>query len=363
MTTTITGVHLVDLAGERTREPVDVEIGATIRQIRTASTAAPLGDVINGVGRFLMPGLIDTHVHLGKREALDAAARAGVTTVIDLGSHPDSLAAAQRDIRGTAQVVSAGSAASAPGSVQIARMGFPLESGVTSPADAERYLTWRSVNNSDLIKIIVEDPAATDVPALEVDTIAALVEGAHRRGLLTVAHVVTASSFDRGLEAGVDVLTHAPLDRPLDDRTIERMVRDRTVAAPTLIMMRTMARARLGDHADAAFQNALETVRRLHQAGVTIIAGTDANETPMAPVPHGTSMHDEIELLQLAGLSSVDALLAATTRAAETFRLTDRGLLTEGARADLILVTANPTLNPEALRRPASVWVGGEPVA
>lgn len=360
MTTTITGVRLVDLTGQRAPELVDVEIGSTIQQIRAAGTAAPVGDVVHGAGRFLLPGLIDTHVHLGSRDALEAAARAGVTTMVDLGTHPDSLVAAQRAERSVPTIVSAGSAASAPGSSQIARMGFPPESGISSPADGERYLDWRTAHGSDLIKIIIEDPAATDVPALDVATITALVEGAHRRGLLTVAHVVTAAAFDRGLDARVDVLTHAPLDRRLDDRTVSRMVETRTVAAPTLIMMRTMALARLGNRADAAFTNALESVRRLHEAGVTIVAGTDANETPMAPVPHGSSMHDEIALLQQAGLTAVEALLAATSHAADAFRLDGRGVLVEGAHADLVLVDGDPTVNTGVVRRPVAVWIGGE---
>jgi imidazolonepropionase-like amidohydrolase len=360
MTTTISGVKLVDLTGEQAPEFVDVEIGPTIQHIRAAGTTAPIGDVVDGTERFLLPGLIDTHVHLGGRDALVAAARAGVTTIVDLGTHPDSLVAAQRAERGVPTIISAGSAASAPGSTQIVQMGFPPDSGVARPADAERYLDWRTANGSDLIKIIIEDPAATDVPALEVATIIALVEGARRRGLRTVAHVITAAAFDRGLDAGVDILTHAPLDRPLDDRTVSRMADNRTVASPTLIMMRTMARARLGDRADTAFANALESVRRMHQAGVTIVTGTDANETPMAPVPHGSSMHDEIALLQQAGLTMVDALLAATVRAADSFRLDGRGVIAEGAHADLVLVDGDPSVDPAVLRRPAAVWIDGE---
>ena len=104
------------------------------------------------------------HAHLGSRGALVAAARAGVTTLVDLGTHPDSLIAEQRAESGVASIVSAGSAASAPGSTQIALMGFPAASGVAGPADAERFLDWRVEHGSELVKIIVEDPDLTDVP-------------------------------------------------------------------------------------------------------------------------------------------------------------------------------------------------------
>lgn len=150
------------------------------------------GEVIDGTGQFLLPGLIDTHVHLGSRGALLNAVRAGVTTVVDLGTHPDDVIKVLRAEPGLPAIISAGSAASAPGSNQIAVMGFPISSGVVGPDDAERFLDWRVENGSDLIKIIIEDPAATDVPALDPTTLTALVEGAHRRGLLCVAHVITA---------------------------------------------------------------------------------------------------------------------------------------------------------------------------
>lgn len=210
MTTTIAGVRLVDLTGKRNLLDVDVEFESTILHIRAAGTATPVGDMIDGGGRFLLPGLIDTLVHLSDPGALEAAARAGVTTVIDFGTHPDSLIARatrrtrrRQDRQCRFRGLRAGQHPDCPD-------GVPPASGVTSPDVAERYLDWRTDSGSELIKIIVEDPAATDVPALDVPTIIALVDSAHRRGLLTVAHVVTAAAFDRALDAKVYILTPRP---------------------------------------------------------------------------------------------------------------------------------------------------------
>jgi imidazolonepropionase-like amidohydrolase len=363
MTITITRVRLAALEASTPTGECDVEFNETISAIRPAGTVAPSGTVVLGEGRFLLPGLIDTHVHLGSRAALDAAVHAGLTTVVDLGTYPDDLISEQRAGRGIPSIISAGSAASAHGGIQVARMGFPADSAVSDPADAERYLDWRTEHGSDLIKIIIEDPAATDVPALGLPTIAALVAGAHRRGLLTVAHVVTAAAFDRGLDAGVDILTHTPLDRPLSDATVRRMAETGTISSPTLVMMRTMARARLGDRADLAFANALESVRRMVAAGIYVIAGTDANETPFAPVPHGASLHEEMNLLHRAGMTRREALTAATSHAASALRLTDRGRILEGLRADLLLIAGDPVLDPTLLARPDAVWVAGERVS
>lgn len=351
MTTILHNVHLVSPDEGTVRAPVDVTFSDTITSVTEAAPELPEG-AVDCTGQFLMPGLVDTHAHLGTVQPLRDAVAAGITTVVELGTHPDSLVGQLREQDGVPRILSAGSAASAPGSNQIARMGFPEESGVTGPADAERYLDWRTEHGVDLIKIIVEDPAATDVPALEPETLAALVRGAHERGLLTVGHVVTAAAFDRGLDAGIDILTHAPLDAPLAESTVTRMVQQGTIASPTLIMMRTMARARLGEHADAAFRNALESVRSMHAAGVSIIAGTDANEVPQMSVPLGSSLHEELELLGKAGLDSVDVLRAATTEAARALGLTER--------ADLVLLESDPLMNPAALRTPVGVWVAGE---
>lgn len=332
---------------------VDVEFSSTIVSILPAADPDP------AAVRFLVPGLIDTHIHLGERSRLVDAVRAGLTTVVDLGTHPDSLVDGLRSDAELPAILSAGSAASAPGSLQITAMGFPADSGVTGPADAERFLDWRVDNGADLIKIIIEDPNATEVPALSIESLTALVEGAHTRGLLTVAHVVTAAAFDRGLEAGVDVLTHAPLDRALEPHTLERMRDQGTAVSPTLVMMRAMADARLGDHADAAVGLAIDNVRAMRAAGVTVIAGTDANETPFAPVAHGPSLHDELDYLVGAGMTPAEALRAATSSAAEALGLGDRGRIVEDARADFVLVDADPMADLSVLRSPAEVWVGG----
>lgn len=213
MTTTITDARLTEVP-ERTYDVV-LDNGV-IGAIEPAGSTRIDSDVVAGQGRTLLPGLIDTHVHLLDPSEMRAAAQAGMTTVVELGTYPDELITQLRAEKGVCDLLSAGSAASAPGSTQIAVMGFPPESGVSSPDDAERYLTWRTAADADLIKIIIEDPDATEVPALSSDTLAALVAGTHERNLLTVAHVVTTAAFDRGLDAGADILTHT-VPRPPPD--------------------------------------------------------------------------------------------------------------------------------------------------
>ena len=98
----------------------------------------------------------------------------------------------------------------------------------------------------------------------------------------------------------------------------------------------------------------------MDEAGIAVIAGTDANETAFAPVPHGPSLHTELDWLVQAGMSRAEALRAATSAAADALGLRDRGRVVEGARADLLLVDGDPLTDLDALRSPAEVWVAGD---
>ncbi|GAA3296486.1 hypothetical protein GCM10020295_26410 [Streptomyces cinereospinus] len=237
--TMITGVRVLTESG--LSEPRDVTVeGAAIGAIAPASTDAANrtdADTVDGHGKVLLPGLIDTHIHLSGLSELEAMAAAGVTTAFDLGTHPASLVDELRGLPALTDLRSAGSAASAPGSGQSTVMGFPADSVVTSPEDAARYLSVRVAEGADLIKIIVEDPAKVPA-ALPVESISALVTGAHELGLLTVAHATTADAFRRAVTAGVDVITHTPLDRLLDPDVVALMLQQGTMVSPTLVMMR-----------------------------------------------------------------------------------------------------------------------------
>jgi hypothetical protein len=102
--------------------------------------------------------------------------------------------------------------------------------------------------------------------------------------------------------------------------------------------------------------HALAAVRLLHDAGVPILAGTDA---PNPGTAHGASLHRELELLVQAGLSPVEALRAATSSAARAFRLVDRGRIARGLRADVVLVDGDPTTDIRKTRAVVGVWKEG----
>jgi len=119
--------------------------------------------------------------------------------------------------------------------------------------------------------------------------------------------------------------------------------------------------ARIGAVAPVDYAAARGTVAACHRAGVTILAGTDANQTAAAPAspPYGSSLHHELALLVDAGLTPVEALRAATATAAAYFGLDDRGVIEPGKRADLVLIDGDPVQDINAIRNVAAVWCAG----
>jgi imidazolonepropionase-like amidohydrolase len=356
----ITNVKVFDgnaLTGERT---VVIDNGV-ISDATTADT------IVDGQHGTLLPGFIDCHVHLSNLADLEQGTQWGCTTMLDMGSPSMAWTDSLRHRHGLADIRGPGNVASAPEGTQITRMGYPASSGVTDPADARRFVSDRIAEGADYIKVIVEDPRVMGSAALDSPTIAALVEAAHRAGLKAIAHVTTITALKMATEAGVDILTHAPVDADVDD-TLARSIATRGIASvPTLIMMRTvtgiaeMTARRRASGLDVDYAHARSTVSAFHRAGVNVLAGTDAYRGPAAPasIQHGEGFHDELGLLVEAGLTPVEALRSATVLPAEFFGFTDRGIIEPGRRADLLLVDGDPTRDITSTRAIQHVWAAG----
>jgi imidazolonepropionase-like amidohydrolase len=352
MTTAIENVRVLEGGG--LSEPRRVAFDDAVLDDPGASADV----VVDGAGSTLLPGLIDAHMHtvLGRAD-LQNLVQWGVTTGLDMAAWPVGFVKAMRHEKGVAQILSATVPAVGPAGNHAKMPGFPADGIVTTPEEARAFVEQRVLDGADWIKIITE---AAPPAGMDQGTVNAIVQAAHEHGLLVVAHSITTGAFRVAVDAGVDISTHAPLDAVLDDQTISRMRDMGMVSIPTLTMME--GTARLFAARGLRYENARESVRRFHEAGIRILPGTDANSAPGAPLApkHGESLHHEFELLTQAGLYPAEVLSGATSLAAETFSLKDRGTIEPGKRADLLLIGGDPTTDIDATRTIIGVWIAGE---
>jgi imidazolonepropionase-like amidohydrolase len=354
--TAITNVRVFDGQGLSDLRTVFIEDG----KISDKTTAAT---TVDGRGGSLLPGLIDCHIHLDRLQNLEDAADWGITTMLDMAT-PPALAQSLRRRPGLTDIRSVGYPASAPGGMQTTKMGFPGQTAISRPEEAETFVALRVAEGSDYVKIIVEDPAVMGSAALTAPTIAALVQAAHAHKLLVFAHATSTAAFRLAADARVDVITHAPLDAPVEPALIRQIAADHLISVPTLVMMHGVAaKTNLPTHQGTLtnYQNAVLTVATLHAAGVPILVGTDSNHAPGSPfhVKHGESIHEELSLLVAAGLTPVEALRGATSLPAKLLALEDRGTIAPGLRADLLLVDGDPTRDIASTRFIQAVWIAG----
>ncbi|MEV5942072.1 amidohydrolase family protein [Streptomyces sp. NPDC051994] len=283
--TALTNVRVFD--GHRVRDPSTVVIdGALIGDDRAGARE------VDGRGAVLLPGLIDTHIHITDPRSLENLAAHGVTTALSLGIVPPPLAAMVRGATGAADLRVCGVAAVAPGSRHSRIPGYPADGLVTGPKEAERFVAARVGQGSDFIKVIAEAPGP--LPTLDQPTLDALAAAARAHGKLSIAHASAYQAVVMVQRAGIDVITHVPLDRPIDEALARTLAADNRIASPTLTMMAAIAvNLAAPSRPGPDFAAALASVSALHRAGVPILAGTDANTTPGVPanVPHGSSLH------------------------------------------------------------------------
>lgn len=381
--------HVRVFDGERTLPDATV----VVRDGRIAavgSGVATPADVerIDGRGDTLLPGLIDAHVHLHAAEGLTQALAFGVTTELDMGTVVQRLPLMRQAADDAAHLAadfrSAGTFITAPGG-HGTEYGLALPT-LAGPADAQAFVDARIAEGSDYIKVILEDGSELGghFPTLSAQTLKAVVEAAHRRGKQVVAHVGNAAEAQEAIDAGVDGLAHTFFDAPASPAFVQDVVRRHAFVVPTLTVLRGVCdrdagadllsdpkvapyltlsdRGQLQQRFPArcvrgGTEVAKGTVRALAQAGVPLLAGTDA---PNPQTVYGASLHEELALLVSAGLTPAQALAAATSVPAARFHLADRGRIAPGLRADLILVRGDPTADIHATRDLLGIWKAGQ---
>lgn len=348
------------------------------------------GDVIDASGLYVVPGFHDLHSHsfgnggpgsgpgefFGTPGTLKRALAVGVVGVLDLFAAEDAVLGMRDRQRGDPSTLP-GADLFAAGPCITATDGHCTEYGVPtrvidSPEDARREIAELAPKRPDVVKLVHHTKGR--MPTIDVATLEAAVAVADEHGLKTVVHIGQWEDAMASVEAGATAFTHAPDSEAsvVSDELIAAMLEHGTMVIPTLSVYleieRLVGNAEafedpllqrvVGEPLRAAFVSAdptegvagrrieaarrdrearLATVKKMADAGVPLLTGTDAGN---GGVFQGYSVHREMRLFVEAGLSTWESLRAATTRASD---FVERPIgFRAGDHASFVLLEASP---------------------
>lgn len=329
----------------------------------TESTVIPRdAKVVDGKGGYLMPGLIDAHVHVRDRELASYVAN-GVLTVRNMWGYP-RLRAIKGDIK-AGKLVGPTIYSLSPG-LDASPGHWPLTQFVNDPGQADSVVAVQDGEGWKTIKVY------QDLSLASFDAIAA---AARRRGLRFAGHVPTAVPVEHALASGIYSIEHlsgydqavsvnrtrnawgwAQADGARFKKLALKSMEAGVWNCPTLAIQASFARDRSPGDRDAAIAGMRKFVWMLYKVGAPLVAGTDAG---IDRVEAGSSMLDELKEFEAAGIPRYDALRAATVSGGLLLGQHQLGTLAIGAPAELILLRDNPLDDLDALRTLEGVLLQG----
>ncbi|MGB5629421.1 MAG: amidohydrolase family protein [Woeseiaceae bacterium] len=371
-----------------------------ITGVQQGFVEAPDARVIDLRDKFVMPGLMDMHVHLqgqlgphNDRDALKMSdqlmqmrslsyamntLRAGFTTVRDVGSSPQEMYAMRDAINNGwidgPRIIAAGGVGITGGHADVSGMSPDLMEMFTSPNVCDGpYDCRRAARNvikygADLIKItstggVMTERATGTGQQMEMDELREVVLAAERMGRKVASHAHHEDGIVAALEAGVASIEHGTYTGP---RAIKLFKETGAYLVPTLLAGKTVATLALEADfmAPAVKEKAIRVgndmagnFEKAHKAGVNVAYGTDSGISP-----HGTNAQEAV-LMVAAGMSEMDVIISATINAADLIDMSDSiGTIEAGKFADIVAVDNSPLENIEALLDVDFVMKGGKVV-
>ncbi|HKQ76869.1 MAG TPA: amidohydrolase family protein [Blastocatellia bacterium] len=362
-----------------------------------SSVKAPAGaQTINLAGKFIIPGLISTHVHISDVQGLrppayteentlrqlGVFARYGVTAVLSLGGEKEPAFKA-RDAQNTP-------------SLDRARI-FLSGDVITgrTPQEAREMVARVAAAKPDVIKIRVDDNLGAS-PKMPPEVYRAIIDEAHQRGLRVTAHIFYLEDAKDLLRSGVDFIAHSVRDKDIDDDFISLMKKRSVPYCPTLTReistfvyestpaffsdpfflreadrevvaqlkepqrQEAMRKSATAQRYKEALTVAKRNLKKAIDAGLLVAMGTDAG--PFANRFQGYFEHLEMEIMAEAGLTPAQILRSATGDAARAMKVDGIGAIAKGAWADFIVLERDPLKDIRNTRSIASVWIAGNQV-
>jgi imidazolonepropionase-like amidohydrolase len=381
--------------------------------------------VVDATGKYIIPGLVDAHVHYsqtgwtdGRPDALDLRERfpydstvaalkadperffrsylcSGVTATFDVGGYPWTWDLRERAEQSTSapHVAAAGPLITPsappqlllPGTQQFIRM----ESDSLTRAAARFITRW----GSDAVKVwMVVGPSSRDTAAW-VRRLKIAAEEAHRAGTPLLVHATNLWAAKHALRQGAKLLVHSVEDQPVDEEFLRLAHEAGTFYNPTLTVREGYVELRerrfdpsdvalecvdpdtrrkafltdsigggrvdpeFNDRIAASYRIMVENLRRVHEAGIPVVTGSDAGN-PLTL--HGPAVLAEMEAMAAAGLSPMEVLVASTRSAARAMGRDDIGTLEEGKIADLVVLDRDPLQDITNVRSVKLVVRGGK---
>ncbi len=399
--------HLIADAAKPARGPATVIVtDGRITRIDEGATSPAGATIVDLRGKTVLPGLIDVHVHLTQRagepwyqglttkysDAYAATvgltnalvtARAGFTTLRDLGGAPSAVLAMRDAIR----------EGSFPGPrIQVAGNGLSMIGGHNDPAVGFNPDLARAVSQEDNFWVCtgalectkaVRRMAAMGVDAIKFmatggvldpgalgleqhfsdEEMKAICDTAHSLKLKCAAHAHGAKGIMAAVRSGVDSIEHGTF---ADDADIAEMKKHGTYFSGTLMafsgLQMYLGKGMYTASSEAKGRQTLDAwgkaLGKAYRAGVPIALGTDA-----AVYPHGRNAEEIGLMVSKAGMTPRDALIAATKGGAGLLGLaSETGTLDAGKSADLIAVDGDPLTDPAAVLHVGYVMVMGKPI-